>query len=60
MHGFRLLFHGLASRRSGSFDLRSGFHVELDEAKRALPRLKEENNAHLEQIEQMASSFQNA
>lgn len=32
----------------------------LDEAKRALPRLEEEINALLDQIEQMASSFQNA
>ena len=32
----------------------------LDEAKQALPRLEEEINALLDQIEQMASSFQNA
>ena len=31
----------------------------LDEAKQALPRLEEEINALLDQIEQMASSFQN-
>jgi CheY-like chemotaxis protein len=32
----------------------------LDEAKQALPRLEEEINALLDQIEQMASAFQNA
>jgi CheY-like chemotaxis protein len=32
----------------------------LDEAEQALPRLEEEINALLDQIEQMASSFQNA
>ena len=32
----------------------------LDEAKQALPRLEDEINALLDQIEQMASSFQNA